>query len=44
MTLKDVTPGKVETAQRAHEVFKMRCPVYRSLYKTIDITTELTFE
>ena len=41
MTLKDVAPDKVEAARRAHDVVPMRCPVYRSLYKSIDITTEL---
>ena len=41
MTLKDVAPAKVEAAQRAHDVCRMRCPIYRSLYKAIEITTEL---
>lgn len=41
MTLRDVAADKVEAAHRAHDVFTMRCPVYRSLYKAIDITTEL---
>jgi uncharacterized OsmC-like protein len=41
-TLKDVTGDKVEAAQRAHAVFKEKCPVYRSLYRAIDVTTELT--
>ena len=40
-TLKDVTTDKVAAAQRAHEVFKMKCPVYRSIHRAIDITTEL---
>jgi len=40
-TLKDVDADKVEAAERAHEVFKPKCPVYRSLYKAIDITTDL---
>ena len=35
---------KIDAAQRAHEVFKMKCPVYRSLYRAIDITTELNLE
>jgi uncharacterized OsmC-like protein len=43
-TLKGVAADKVEAAQRAHLVFKERCPVYRSLYRVIDITTELSFE
>lgn len=44
MTLKGITSEKVDAAQRAHEVFRMRCPVYRSLYKAIDISTELKIE
>jgi uncharacterized OsmC-like protein len=40
-TLKDLAQEQVDAAQRAHEVFKMKCPVYRSLYRAIDITTEL---
>jgi uncharacterized OsmC-like protein len=40
-TLKDVPADKIEAAQRAHEVFKPKCPVYRSLHRAIDITTEL---
>lgn len=43
-TLRDADADKVETAQRAHEAFKMKCPVYRSIYTSIDVTTELTFE
>jgi uncharacterized OsmC-like protein len=42
-TLNDVSPDKVEAAERAHAVFKDRCPVYRSLHRSIDVTTELTF-
>jgi uncharacterized OsmC-like protein len=41
-TLKDVAADKVAAAERAHEVFKPKCPVYRSLHRAIDITTELT--
>jgi uncharacterized OsmC-like protein len=41
-TLKDVQPDKMATARRAHEVFKDKCPVYRSIYRAISITTELT--
>ena len=41
-SLKGVAPEKVEAAARAHDVFKMKCPVYRSIYRTIDVTTELT--
>ena len=41
LTLTDVAADKVEAAQRAHGVFKEKCPVYRSLHRAIDITTEL---
>jgi uncharacterized OsmC-like protein len=40
-TLKDVASDKVAAAERAHEVFKTKCPVYRSLHRAIDITTQL---
>jgi uncharacterized OsmC-like protein len=40
-TLKGVSPDKVATAERAHEVFKPKCPIYRSLYRAIFITTAL---
>ena len=33
-----------ETAGRIHTLFADNCPVYRSLYKAIVITTELVFE
>jgi len=33
-----------ETAGRVHSVFADNCPVYRSLYKAIVMTTELVFE
>jgi uncharacterized OsmC-like protein len=42
--LKDVPGPKIEAAQRAHQVFKDRCPVYRSIYRAIDVTTELRIE
>jgi len=32
------------TAERVHAIHRERCPVYRSLYQAIDITTELQFE
>lgn len=41
-TLKGVAPGKVTAAERAHDVFKDKCPVYRSVHRAIDVTTELT--
>ena len=40
-TLKDVAADKVAAAERAHDVFKPKCPIYRSLHRAIDITTEL---
>jgi uncharacterized OsmC-like protein len=40
-TLKDVG-DKAAAAERAHEVFKPKCPIYRSLHRAIDITTELS--
>lgn len=43
-TLRGIAAEKVEAAQRAHQVFKERCPIYRSIYRAIDITTELGFE
>jgi len=33
-----------ETIQRVHEMHKQYCPVYRSLYKAIDISTSLQLE
>jgi uncharacterized OsmC-like protein len=42
--LKGASEEAVEPANRAHEVFKMRCPVYRSVYRAIDVTTELKLE
>jgi uncharacterized OsmC-like protein len=40
-TLRGVSPEQAEPAQRAHEVFKPHCPVYRSIHRAIAITTEL---
>jgi uncharacterized OsmC-like protein len=42
--LKGAAEDKIEPANRAHDVFKAQCPVYRSLYRSIDITTELRIE
>jgi uncharacterized OsmC-like protein len=42
--LKGTQPEQLAAAQRAHDVFKMKCPVYRSLYRAIDITTALNLE
>jgi uncharacterized OsmC-like protein len=44
LTLKGAAAEKVDAANRAHDVFKMKCPVYRSVYRAIDVTTELRFE
>jgi uncharacterized OsmC-like protein len=41
-TLRGVDADKEATAQRAHEVFKPKCSVYRSVHRAIEITTELT--
>ncbi len=43
-TLTGAAAEKIDAANRAHDVFKMKCPVYRSVYKAIDVTTELSFE
>jgi len=43
-SLKGVPAHQVESAQRAHDVFKMKCPVYRSLHTAIDVTTELKLD
>ena len=35
-----VASGEVEeTVQRVHGVYPMRCPLYRTLYKTIQLTS-----
>jgi uncharacterized OsmC-like protein len=41
-TLNGVSADKVAAARRAHEVFKEKCPVYRSIHRAVDITTELS--
>ena len=41
LTLKDVAADKIDAARRAHDAFREKCPVYRSLHRAIDITTEL---
>jgi uncharacterized OsmC-like protein len=40
--LKGVSDDKVSAAKRAHDVFKDKCPVYRSIHRAVDVTTELT--
>ena len=39
-----VPADKIESAQRAHDVFKMKCPVYRSVHHAIDVITELKLD
>jgi hypothetical protein len=41
LTLKGVASDRIGVAERAHDVFKDKCPVYRSLRSAIAITTEL---
>jgi hypothetical protein len=41
LTLRDLPPDRIGVAERAHDVFKEKCPVYRSLRPAIAITTEL---
>jgi uncharacterized OsmC-like protein len=43
-TLRDVPTDKVAAARRAHDAYKEKCPVYRSLHRAIEITTELAIE
>jgi hypothetical protein len=43
-TLRGADPEKHDAATRAHEAFKMKCPVYRSVYRAIDVSTELRIE
>jgi uncharacterized OsmC-like protein len=40
-TLKEVAAEAREAADRAHAVYKERCPVYRSLHRSIEISSEL---
>ena len=42
--LKGAAEETLDTAKRAHEVFKNQCPVYRSIYRAIDVSTELRIE
>lgn len=44
LTLWGVAGDKAEAAQRTHDVFRLKCPIYRSLYRAIDISTELRLE
>jgi uncharacterized OsmC-like protein len=43
-TLKGVSADKVAAAERAHAVYKDKCPVYRSIHRSIDVTSELRTE
>ena len=40
-SLNGVPADKIEPARRAHDVFKPKCPIYRSVHRAIDVTTEL---
>jgi uncharacterized OsmC-like protein len=40
-SLTGAAADQAAAAERAHDVFKPKCPVYRSLCRAIDITTEL---
>jgi uncharacterized OsmC-like protein len=33
-----------ETIERVHDIHKDGCPVYRSIHRAIDLTTELTYD
>ena len=37
-------PDQKETAERVHGMFADRCPLYRSLRASIQMTTEMEFE
>jgi uncharacterized OsmC-like protein len=43
-TLTGAAAEQQDAANRAHEVFKMKCPIYRSVYRAIDVTTELKYD
>jgi uncharacterized OsmC-like protein len=40
-TLYGVAGDTVEAAERAHAVYKDKCPIYRSIHRSIDVTSEL---
>jgi len=42
--LKGAAEETIDAAHRAHEVFKNQCPIYRSIHRAIDVTTELRIE
>jgi uncharacterized OsmC-like protein len=37
-------PESREVVERVHRIHAMSCPIYRSLYRAIDITTEVKLE
>jgi len=43
-SLKGVPEEKIDSAQRAHDVFKTKCPIYRSVHRAIDVTTALNLD
>ena len=36
--------SSIEAVERAHRIHAMSCPLYRTLHKAIEITTELQME
>ena len=34
----------IETVERVHGLYAMRCPLYRTLHKTIQLTSAFTLE
>ena len=42
--LRDVPPDREGTVRRVHEIHADHCPVYRTLHRCIDITTELELD
>jgi len=34
----------LETVERVHGLYAMRCPLYRTLHKTIQLTSSFTLE
>jgi len=39
-----VPESDLDTVKRVHEIHVEHCPVYRSIYKAIDVTTEYKIE
>ena len=43
LAMRLVAPAEVQpTVERVHEIYAMRCPLYRTLYKTIQLTSSVT--